>query len=181
MDGCEHLFTSGSGQHQAQHGSNTALLPSNCYHSPCVLLLRYCSADQPLRAQSVEASFQTHTRTVTQTCTHIHTCGWFLLYESEFENGWFTWFGKFTKNQPYAPSSYCQLHWTVFTSNRNVFISGSVSIMSLTCPPPCLTGQWHRYNRCWGEGGVISLQPILYVRRHTGGWATQREEQTTLI
>lgn len=57
MDGCEHLFTSGSGQHQAQHGSNTALLPSNCYHSPCVLLLRYCSADQPLRAQSVEASF----------------------------------------------------------------------------------------------------------------------------
>lgn len=38
---------------------------------PCVLLLRYCSADQPLRAQSVEALSQTHKRTHRDTHTHL--------------------------------------------------------------------------------------------------------------
>ena len=70
--GCERLSTSGSGRHQTQHGSNTALLPSNCCHSPSVLLLRYCSADQPPRARSVEASSQTHTRTHAHKHAHMH-------------------------------------------------------------------------------------------------------------
>lgn len=52
--------------------------------------------------------------------------------------------------------------------------------ISLTCSLFCLTGKWHRNNRCWGEGGVISLQPIVHVGVHAGGWVTQREEQKTL-
>lgn len=63
--------TSGSGPHQTQHGGNAALLPSNCCHSPSVLL-RCCSADQPSRAESVEADPR-HTQMSVPPNTHTHT------------------------------------------------------------------------------------------------------------
>lgn len=62
--------TSGSGPHQTQHGGNAALLPSNCCHSPSVLL-RCCSADQPSRAESVEADPR-HTQMSVPPNTHTH-------------------------------------------------------------------------------------------------------------
>lgn len=72
--------------------------------------------------------------------------------------------------------------WVRFYIEREIFcIPCSISLFSLICPLSCLTGQWHRHNRCRGEGGVIALQPILYVRGHARGRATQREEQKTLI
>lgn len=76
MQGRRHPSTSGSGQHQKQHGNNIALLPSNCYHSPSVLLLRYCSADQPLRAVYGGLLPDTHMHITehmrTHTCVNSH-------------------------------------------------------------------------------------------------------------
>lgn len=52
---------------------------------------------------------------------------------------------------------------------------------SLASLSPRLTGQRHRYNRCWREGRVIPLQPIVYVWSHVGGRPSSREEQKTLF
>ena len=83
-EGRQHLSTSGSGQHQTQHGNNTALLPSNCYHSPSVLLLRYCSADQPLRAFYSGLIPDTHTHTHTHAAEHVHTHTWMEIHMLTF-------------------------------------------------------------------------------------------------
>lgn len=85
--GCEHLSTSGSGRHQMQHGSNTALLPSNCYHSPSVLLLRCCSADQPPRARSIEALSQTHTHGAERTHKDTYIVYFYLIFAVRLNGG----------------------------------------------------------------------------------------------
>lgn len=164
--GRQHPSTSGSGQHQTQHGNNTALLPSNCYHSPSVLLLRYCSADQPLRAVYSGFIPDTHTRSSARARSHAHVT-------------------THVYNLPCTFLFFYKLLWIGETTVA-VFLCFYIKCRMCPCPhslhcPHRLPGQRHRYNRCWREGGDISLQPILHVWSHTGGRPSPREEQKTLL